>query len=62
MTDNALRIIRELTKSQSASSAAQILESHDASEVTSLFSFEKEILGDGTPPTDDERLQLVLHE
>ena len=62
MTDNALRIIRELTISQSASSAPKIQVSRDASEETSLVSYEREILEDGMPPTDDERLCRVLQE
>jgi hypothetical protein len=60
MTDNALRIIRELTDSHLSVSVAQISESDDLNE--SLTSEEREILNDGAPPTDDERFSRVRLE
>ena len=60
MTDNALRIIRELTDSHLSVSVAQISDSDGLNE--SLTSEEREILNDGAPPTDDERFSRVLLE
>jgi hypothetical protein len=60
MTDNALRIIRELARTQTVSINSRILESEDSNE--SLMSYEREILDDCMPPTDDERLNRVLQE
>ena len=62
MTDNALRIIRELIRSQSISYASQISESDASRDEIKLLSFEREILEDGEPPTEDERLLQVLKE
>jgi len=61
MTDNALIIIRELTRTQSSFSFAQIFEVDDLNE--SLMSYERKILADTMPPNDDdERLNRVLQE
>ena len=60
MTDNALRIIRELIRSQSIASVGKISESNDS--IESLTSVEIEILDDGTPLTDDERFSRVRLE
>ena len=58
VTEDAMRIIREFTRTQSVSSAARTSTLDDSNE--SLTPSEREILDDGKPPTDDERLKQVL--